>query len=271
MLPLATPLACSRMAEVVAEVAAVVDELVAAVSNGQQHSSAEVNDDSSSPTEDEDSDNAEADALVAGEAASNEDGAAAGAAAKTPQPAVSDALPTSVKKAIEAHEARATWVDSACEGADELMPLPWRGTDNVYVKLARKIEPRDKAAVPFGRRAHAQLDPLPDGRNVWKGSAISSAVTTGAVLAVAIGTGAAFRFWFVVRFVVREPTESAVPVKAGNPIVAECLGLIVVLHWMLASLDTFSRLVDRNSVLAENARAADALYDEYAPARPFLR
>ena len=32
MLPLATPLACSRMAEVVAEVAAVVDELVAAVS-----------------------------------------------------------------------------------------------------------------------------------------------------------------------------------------------------------------------------------------------
>ena len=66
MLPLATPLACSRMAEVVAEVAAVVDELVAAVSNGQQHSSAEVNDDSSSPTEDEDSDNAEADALVAG-------------------------------------------------------------------------------------------------------------------------------------------------------------------------------------------------------------
>ena len=80
------------------------------------------------------------------EAASNEDGAAAGAAAKTPQPAVSDALPTSVKKAIEAHEARATWVDSACEGADELMPLPWRGTDNVYVKLARKIEPRDKSA-----------------------------------------------------------------------------------------------------------------------------
>ena len=146
MLPLATPLACSRVAEVVAEVAAVVDELVAAVSNGQQHSSAEVNDDSSSPTEDEDSDNAEADALVAGEAASNEDGAAAGAAAKTPQPAVSDALPTSVKKAIEAHEARATWVDSACEGADELMPLPWRGTDNVYVKLARKIEPRDKSA-----------------------------------------------------------------------------------------------------------------------------
>ena len=24
--------------------------------------------------------------------------------------------------------------------------LPWRGTDNVYVKLARKIEPRDKSA-----------------------------------------------------------------------------------------------------------------------------
>ena len=188
------------MAEVVAEVTAVVDELVAAVSNRQQHSSAEVNDDSSSPTEDEFSDtDAEADALVAGavecepedewtassqqgwglgssdeqvagmlgeqsptrvtlaaepassgqaasdEAASNEDGAAAGATAKTLQPTVSDALPVSVMRAIEEHEARATWVDSACEGA-ELMPLPWRGTDNVYVKLARKIEPRDKSA-----------------------------------------------------------------------------------------------------------------------------